>query len=231
MKAGVHMEYIKAKAWKFLLDCEINTLPIDVIKLRDKSLGFDIMSYSEGKELIKIIGKTAYASQHKGFIANVDGDIIIFYDDSLSFAERNFVIAHEIAHFVLEHTGNKVTLGKSSDAIDSINNLEQEVEADLFALAFLAPAPILLKLNVKTAMEISRVALLSNSDARLVLEQVKKETIINRGLSAELIKFFAPFIKSYKNQMSNKMILKGSLSLASFLIFLCLFRSKRQGCS
>lgn len=223
------MEYIKAKAWKFLLDCEINTLPIDVIKLRDKNLGFDIMSYSEGKELIKGINKTAYASQHKGFIADVDGDIVIFYDDSLSFAERNLVIAHEIAHFVLEHTGNKVILGKPNDAINSINNLEQEVEADLFALAFLAPAPILLKLNVRTVMEISRITLLPNSDARLVLEQVKRETIINRGLSAELIKFFVPFIKSYNNQISSKMILKGVLSLASFLILLCIFRTKRQG--
>lgn len=77
------------------MSCEIYELPIDIISLREKNLRFDIMSYSEGWEQIKYINKEEYTKQHKGFIADVDGDIIIFYDDNLCMAARNLVVTHE----------------------------------------------------------------------------------------------------------------------------------------
>lgn len=195
------LEYVKSWAWDFLMRCEIYELPIDIISLREKKLGFDIMSYSEGWEQIKYINKEEYAKQRKGFIADVDGDIIIFYDDNLCMAARNLTVTHEVGHYVCGHITNGKILGKYNFDNTPIYNLQQELEANIFETAFLAPAPILLKLGVKTPTEISRVTMLPESKARIIIEDIKKEAAIRQssGVAAKLTESFDFFIKSYKN--------------------------------
>lgn len=203
------LEYIKSWAWDFLIRCEIYELPINAVNLREKNLGFDIMSYQEGKEQIKLINKEDYAKQHAAFIANIDGDTVIFYNENLCMADRNLSITHEIGHFVCGHTENGNIIGKYN--FDTpIYNVQQEVEATIFETAFLAPAPILLEMGVKTATEISRITLLPEHEARNIIEDIKKEAAIRQsvGVVAKLSETFHSFIVNYKHEGEEKMIEK-----------------------
>ena len=85
---------------------------------------------------------------------------MILYSDELSFMERNFVIAHEIAHVILGHSTVGHILGKSKD---SVIESEQEFEADAFASYLLAPASILLKSGILSSNSIRAATAISDN--------------------------------------------------------------------
>ncbi|MCJ7856866.1 ImmA/IrrE family metallo-endopeptidase [Lachnospiraceae bacterium NSJ-143] len=189
------MENIKAKAWEFLVKCNINKLPIDTIEFNNLNAGFGIVSYSDSIEYIQSLGLTEYAKTHLAFTAfNTERKTpIIFFSDSLSYSERNFIIAHEIGHIVLGHTVYEKIIGKCPNQDEE--NM-QEKEADVFAYAFLAPVPVLLKTKAFSPVAISRKTGLPLDICNSIALEVINESKIPKGdIEKRLLICFRDYIK------------------------------------
>lgn len=186
------------KAWEYLIECEIHSLPINILELQNKQLGYDIMPYSRGWGLIQSMNLVEYAKKHTAFTANVDESIIIFYNQGniLDDCDLRIVIAHEIGHIVCGHTTYSKIVGCSENELEE---LHQEHEADMWAISFLAPAPVLLEIGYDTTVEISRALKLPADKAREALQAVKNErSIKHNGLEMKLIEMFSVFINEQK---------------------------------
>lgn len=166
------MEFIKQKAWDFFAAIAANEFPFDALSLNKKYLGFKIAAYSNSQEYIKAKKLEKYAQRYDGFAVKDENGALIFYSDSLSYAERNKVIMHEVAHVVLGHTTYNNILGHSPNP--SVQN-KQEEEATLFALSFLAPAPALWHMRVSDPVKIARLTGLSVEDSRFIADEVLRE--------------------------------------------------------
>lgn len=192
------MENVKAKAWKFLIQHKLTELPQDLLSLNEKDVGFKIVSYEEGKEYIEALELIEYAQMNKGFSINDYGRFTIFYDDNLSYSERNYIIAHEIGHYDLGHTSYNKVLGKSNNK--KTENM-QEKEADIYSLAFLSPSPILVEMEIHSPSEIARITGLPKSLARKAAIDIINECDIKRtGIELELIDIFHDTIKKYSKR-------------------------------
>lgn len=189
------IENVKSQAWEFLEKCKINKLSMNLLDLNNLNLGFKILSYSEGKEYIETFNLIEYSKNHRGFTTCFNGDMFIFYDNSLTSSERNFTIAHEIGHIVLWHTSNNNILGKSND--ETIQN-QQEKESDVFAYSLLAPAPVLLKMKVYSPYEISRLTGLNLKNSQTAsTEVVNEEMFKGKGIDERLVRLFDNYINNY----------------------------------
>ncbi len=114
----------------------------------------------------------------------------------MSVQDKKFVFAHELGHIVLHHTSYNDVLGSSNNPITY--NI-QEKEADLFAISFLAPAPILLRLNVKNTSELCRITGLSRDICIKILEEVKNEKAMKFSISSyKIADNFEYYIFNYK---------------------------------
>ncbi len=213
------MNNIKMKAWQFLIDSGVGELPINVFNLSTIDLKIKILSYSEGYSYIEFMSLVEYAKEHKGFSLYDKDTFCIFYDDNLSFIERNFVISHEIGHIVLGHIPSKIIVGK--DFNDEVEN-EQEKEADIFSYALLAPSPVLAKMEVFSAKEISEITNLSIERAKYVVKDVvDEENGKGNKIKVSLLKLFSKYINSYK-KLHKKNFLKPKICMKFLFIIVAL---------
>ena len=150
----------------FILANGIHTLPLGIEELAQmcSSLGYKLISYSEGQEIIKALDAEDLA-KYGAFTHRSQKANIVFFNEQLSTGLRNFVIAHEIGHIVLKHnyTGN---IGYSKA------NTRQEQEANTFAFQLLAPLCILHTLSIKSVREIQSETLLDKDLARVVKKRL-----------------------------------------------------------
>lgn len=189
------MENVKAAAWTFLVEHKLNQFPIDTLTLNKFNAGFIIYTYKEAEELIVALELESYAKEHLAFTVAHKDSITICYNEKIPFSDRDFIISHEIGHIVLKHTTEKYILGKSSDPE---KQSEQEKEADVFALAFLAPAPVFVEMKVGLPSEISRITRLPVSKAEeAAIEIIKEEVAKRTGIEIELINNFRESITKY----------------------------------
>lgn len=138
---------VKVKAWQFRIKHNLSELPQDLLSLNQKVLGFKILSYEEGWKYIQTLQLEEYAVSKLGFTTKVEDMISVFFSDNLSSLDRDVVIAHEIGHIVCNHVVHNFILGYSDNL--NIQN-RQEKEANDFALAFLAPTPVLLEIEPRS---------------------------------------------------------------------------------
>ena len=155
------MEYLNEIAVNLLVENGSKSLPVDMLEISSKSHEWLTKSYLEAALIIQELKLEDYAKNHKGFsLKEADNDYMILYSDELSFTERNFVIAHEIAHIILGHSTVGYIVGKAkNEATESI----QEAEADAFASYLLAPASILLKAGILSSNSIRAATAISDN--------------------------------------------------------------------
>lgn len=198
------MEHIKAKAIDYLVTHNLGEMPKNMLKLNSYNLGFKILTYSEGVEIIAKNGWEYYVENYDGFtVCLPTGQRLIFYNEKLPFSKKNLVIAHEVGHDVLGHTVYGQILGKNK--ADKADENIQEKEADVFALAFLAPPAVLLELKCYSPQEISRVTgLPSGISKKVTLEVIKEQSIKKTNLDFRLIHVFRESIEKYKYVQEEK---------------------------
>lgn len=149
----------------YILQKRYNHLPLqleDLKNLLDEE-SFFLMSYNEGKEIIKEL-KLEPHLERSAFTVVSETYKVVFYKDLLSYGEKLFCIAHELGHIVLKHT----FFGVLDKCPENMKN-DQEEEADTFAYYFLAPVCLLKHLKIHTVEDICKETLLDPDRAANVL--------------------------------------------------------------
>lgn len=83
------MEYVKAKAIDYLVTHNLGELPKNMLKLNRYDLGFKILTYSEGVEIIAKNGWEYYIENYDGFtVCLPTGQRLIFYNEKLPFSKK-----------------------------------------------------------------------------------------------------------------------------------------------
>lgn len=152
-------KHARNATWQLLIDCDIRSLPINIIDVCNNS-DIDVIKNSSVGELR--MGEIA--------VSILDGDKwYIVYDDTMSKQRSRFSIAHELGHIYL---GHPLIAGYHARTIDK-SKPETEVQADIFASRFLAPACVLWGLNIHTAEDIMHICNISRQAAEIRAERMK----------------------------------------------------------
>lgn len=174
--SGVYGRYKKVRdgAWQLLISCNVRSLPLDVVSVA-KTVDIKIIKNSDTHLLH--VGES-------GLSILDNGVWYIVYDDTLSYEDIRFTIAHEMGHIFL---GHPLRVGQYwQDNKDKHSPFE--VDADDFALRILSPACILWGMNLHTADEIANVCKIPMEVARKRAERMKQLYNRNKFLTSPLEK-------------------------------------------
>ncbi len=147
-------EYVMEKVYKFIIDNNIYTYPLDIIKII-KQNKWSITKYSEIANEFNCtnyeVCKNFQSNDGKThlFIENKNYNYSIIYNDDLimNTDERiRFTLAHEIGHIYLNHLKDfkETEIQRSGLSNKSYSILERE--ADMFARNLLCPYPLVNKI-------------------------------------------------------------------------------------
>lgn len=172
-------------SWQALIDNNVGSLPVDVIKIANDN-GITLIKDSDAHEL----------RPDEAGISIYDGkEWFVVYDESLPLGRKRFTVAHELGHIFLGHP-----LVAGFHARTTGGNLPQtESEANVFASSFLAPACVLWGLNAQTADEISRICEISKEAAEIrakrMAELYKHNMFLTSPLERQVYGQFKDFIE------------------------------------
>lgn len=182
---------IRDAAWQCLLDNNIDSLPVDVLKIASQS-NIDVKKNSN----LKILLPDEYAKA----LNNGDKWIIV-YNDLNDVVDSRFAIAHELGHILLGHVK---TYAKYATIEDIGIKPKAENQADMFALRLLCPACILMELDLHTPEEISAVCRVPTHWAQKrsdrMKELYKKNKFFTNNLEIEIHKNFNIYLSEIKQQ-------------------------------
>lgn len=182
---------IRDAAWQCLLDNNIDSLPVNVLKIASQS-NIDVKKNSN----LKILLPDEYA---KAF--NNGDKWIIVYNDLNDVVDSRFAIAHELGHILLGHVK---TYAKYATIEDIGIKPKAENQADMFALRLLCPACILMELDLHTPEEISAVCRVPTHWAQKrsdrMKELYKKNKFFTNNLEIEIHKNFNIYLSEIKQQ-------------------------------
>ena len=165
-----YANYKKArnKSWEVLLDCKINSLPVNLAAIAIH-YNIKIISYSL-TSFIHALKQEALSGD--GFSANVKDKKIIFINDTIpNRNRRRFTLAHELGHCILEHPLDSIQF-RTNEFYDSKQALE--AEANVFARSLLMPAVVLAKMNVHNVYDIMKLCKTSKQSAAIRSERLAK---------------------------------------------------------
>lgn len=183
-----YKEYQNARdaAWKILLDCDVNRLPVDITQICHK-LGVSVRLYvpTDGNDGISLIH---------------DGKPIILVSAKVPPARQRFTCAHELGHIILGHVGLYQLRNREPEATD--NPIEQA--ANVLASRILAPACVLWGCGAFEEEEISQLCNISRQAAgfraKRMQELNRRGKFMTSPLEKEVYRRFAPYISEIKNQ-------------------------------
>lgn len=169
-------------SWQFLIDHNINQLPIDLNPII-KKLGIKVKLGDE---------KVLKPPQRGLTTTNGCATYIILHKEN-SPAESRYTIAHELGHGCLGH------LLTDSGYIQTDAN---EYQAERFAIDILAPACVLWGLNLHTAEEIAKACNISIIAAKRRAERMavlyKRNKFLTSPLERQVYEQFLDFINKNK---------------------------------
>lgn len=181
---------IRNITWNIFLDNHISSLPVDIVKII-QHYQITIIKNHEVCELKK--DEMAVSL----FEHNSNQWYIIYQNDTLSTADKRFLLAHELGHILLGHVS---ILGHP---VRSNIKIREEKEADMFALRLLAPACVLAALNIHTAEQIMKLCNISKQSASIraarMEELYKRDLFCKHPLEKQMLQQFEKFIQTYKN--------------------------------
>lgn len=153
-------------AWQILIDCKINSLPVDIIHLC-KQLNIQVREYKS-------------VDGNDGCCLRVFGKPVILVSSNVTTARKRFTVAHELGHIILGHIGKFELVNREPSSED--NPIEHE--ANVFASRLLAPACVLWGCNVRTPEEIMELCNISYPAACIRAERMDLLYRRNRFLSS-----------------------------------------------
>jgi Zn-dependent peptidase ImmA (M78 family) len=171
-------------AWQCLIDFNVTSVPVMLTPIVRKM------------EIKVIKDSVIHELRHnESGVSIFDGTSwYIVYNDSEGRKRNRFTIAHELGHILL---GHEVRDGYYTRATNPVKP-EMEIEADSFAVRFLAPACVLWGLNVHSAEEISKLCDISYSAAKIREERMKvlyrRNKFLTSPLERKVFSRFEPFI-------------------------------------
>lgn len=161
---------IRDAAWQCLIDNNIDSLPVDVLKIARQS-NIDVKKNSR----IKILLPDEYAK------AFYNGEKwIIVYNDLNDVVASRFAIAHELGHILLGHVK---TYAKYATIEETGIKPKAEKQADMFALRLLCPACVLWGLQISSADDIESTCRVPRKQAQIRSERMKDLSKRNAFLS------------------------------------------------
>ena len=161
---------IRDAAWQCLIDNNIDSLPVDVLKIARQS-NIDVKKNSR----IKILLPDEYAK------AFYNGEKwIIVYNDRNNVPVSRFAIAHELGHILLGHVK---TYAKYATIEETGIKPKAEKQADMFALRLLCPACVLWGLQISSADDIESTCRVPRKQAQIRSERMKDLSKRNAFLS------------------------------------------------
>lgn len=164
----------------------VSTFPIDVFDLC-KKLKISVRKYSEYPA--KLID---YSDDAFRIFNPKKQEFIIVYNDSIESNRVNFSIMHEIGHIQLDHQRRK------------LSESEQENEANSFAQKALAPVGVILRLELKTDIQISSVFNISLPCARIITNNlrfiIQRPSLCQKEINNPITALFEEEICAYINK-------------------------------
>ena len=183
---------IRDSAWLCLLDNNIDSLPVDVLKIA-RAAKIRVIQNSRVNELLPgEDAKTYY-----------DGEQwIIIYNDLNDTVVSRFAIAHELGHILLGHA---TTHTKFANVREFGKKPKAEQQADMFALRLLCPACVLMRLGLRSAEDISICCRVPLSQAEQRSERMKELYKKNKFLTNNLeIQVYSNFQEYLQNSNIQK---------------------------
>ena len=183
-------------AWKILLDCKIDRLPVD-LNLICRALGVRTASYRSAEVLIQRRNLSEIVARSDGLSFFVENTPVALYNSDCTPERIRFTVAHELGHIVLGHVSPGTVTVVNREP--SPNDNPQETAANQFAARLLAPACVLWGLDLHTPEEIARACYISMQSAEFRASRMDVLYARNRFLSSplerRLYQQFLQFIK------------------------------------
>lgn len=122
----MYQNYIKAKnlAIQVLKDCNITTLPVNLVNIADH-YNIILIPYSISKYI-----KAYNLYNTEGFSFYRHGQSIVYFNDNRHTSKVRFTVAHEIGHCLLGHI-------KHSEYMSNTYKKLTETQANIFAMHLL----------------------------------------------------------------------------------------------
>lgn len=198
-----YQDYQNARdaAWKILLDCGINCLPVSLNAVC-RELEIRALSYKKGAGIIQRAGLGQTAHRTDGMTFYVQSTPVILYDERKPPQRAKFTVAHELGHIILGHVGPGyvTTMNREPQPGDA----PEERAANQFAARLLAPACVLWGLGVQSAEEIMELCRISRAAAEFcaqrLVELCRRDRFLASPLEREVYRQFRPFIREFRNR-------------------------------
>lgn len=171
-------------AWEVLINESVTELPVSVSHIC-KNMGIAIKLYEP-------------TDGSSGESTIIDGNPIIFVNQSDLPERQRFTAAHELGHILLGHVGKYKLVNREPSNND--NTIERA--ANVFASRLLAPACVLWGCGCKTAEEISRLCCISNQAAQFRAERMQilyeRNAFLKSPLEQKVYANFMQYIQQNK---------------------------------
>ncbi len=198
------MEYLSVKneANIFLLDYGIDTLPVRFEDLLDicKKLGYYVVTYQDAEEQDMLPDENRKEIERlmeirDGFTLQDESAKIIYYRQNLSYELNAKIIAHELGHIALGHSGTSGILGQSSDR-EKVDRLD--FEANIFMRQVLSPPCVLYALGISTVKDINKFTMLDHAEARFITQELRQYPRFEMLSDKNVLCQFKDFINTVK---------------------------------
>lgn len=158
------MKNVKMATRDLLDRYKIRKLPVDTIYIAQQR-GYQIITYSNASELIRLLNLEQYTKEHKSFCIRRDGIGYILISDEMSPENERWAVAHEMWHIEHHFIEENSVIGGEDQS--------REQEADLFACYLLAPLHLLSKYRLQTVEDIRKHTGLGRKWAAKTLRELK----------------------------------------------------------
>lgn len=155
-------------AWKILIDCRIDRLPVDLWKIAEH-YKLQVHTYSKSG-ICQLLREDVLKGD--GFIVKIGEEKHIFINDKVNNRNRRrFTLAHEIGHAILDHDIGEIHYRHSE--YDNQTDLD-ELQANIFARDILMPATVLAALDIHTTESIMEACAVSRHSAAVRSERMQE---------------------------------------------------------
>ena len=166
---------IRDGAWLCLLSNGIDRLPVNVLKIA-RAANIKVVRNSDVDDLLPDEEAKTYYDGKK---------FIIIYNDLNDTVVSRFAIAHELGHIFLGHI---TTHTKFANVREFGSRPKAEQQADMFALRLLCPACVLIKLEMRSADDISLICRIPLEYAKMRSDRIKELYKRNKFFASDLEK-------------------------------------------
>ena len=180
---------IRSSAWRCLVDFNIGSFPVDILKIA-RAVGIRVIKNSSVGDLLP--------GEHGKSYFNGQAWIII-YNDLEPVDVCRFTVAHELGHFFL---GHDLAYSRYEGAQHFTRRPKAEEQADMFALRLLCPACIIKELDLHSAEDIAKYCLIPLSIAKARAERMKtvykRDMFFTDPLEKQVYDNFCSYLKKAK---------------------------------